>query len=322
MVISVALAMAAAALAAAAGGTWWAPGSGSVDRRSVVVRAVVGAVIGLGAGLLAVRAIGAMTPWRAPPRLSIILLAVALGVLVAVGTVSRRPPLELPPVAETVVSTTMHDDAATTDERQAASTTSVAGQSTMTGSSVIATSTVATSISTTTADDDGLPWAAVLGALLVAAALVLLVGRRRRAGDDALAPRGAALPAPTVEAAPVEPTELRSLEPLLHDPDPRIGVCAAYAVLLDALAEVGLARLRFEAPGEHLDRCLAELPVDPAPLRTVLRLFILARYSTYEVDDSARRRAIEALRAAEAELGDHGVTTVQTAGRRAWTTRR
>ena len=67
------------------------------------------------------------------------------------------------------------------------------------------------------------------------------------------------------------------------DDDPRTAIIAAYARLLDGLAEVGCARLPYEAPEEHLHRSLVALGVSPEPMSVVVDKFLVARFSTHPV---------------------------------------
>lgn len=100
----------------------------------------------------------------------------------------------------------------------------------------------------------------------------------------------------TVDDQAAEAAIEESIETLLGHPDPRLGIRAAYAVLLDALSEAGFARRSFEAPEEHLERCLHGLQIEPGPLRELLRLFAIARYSTHEITERERSEALDALR--------------------------
>ncbi|MGH9138378.1 MAG: DUF4129 domain-containing protein [Acidimicrobiales bacterium] len=102
-----------------------------------------------------------------------------------------------------------------------------------------------------------------------------------------------------VDAAAVDAAIEESIETLLGHPDPRLAIRAAYAVLLDALAEAGFGRRSFEAPEEHLTRCLNGLAIEAVPMRTLLRLFAIARFSTHVVTEDDRAEALTALRASQ-----------------------
>lgn len=144
----------------------------------------------------------------------------------------------------------------------------------------------------------------IVAGLAVAAFMIVTLLRRR---DRRLEPPPATQPlpppdAPAVDTEAVDAALESSIETLLGHPDPRLAIRAAYAVLLDALAEAGFGRLAFEAPEEHLTRCLQGLAVEPAPLRELLRLFAVARFSTHEVTETERNAALAALRASQDEL--------------------
>lgn len=162
------------------------------------------------------------------------------------------------------------------------------------------------------ADDDGggigkavlyvlLAVLAVGAIAAVAWAVVKLLGRDRRARPGTSA---TTTPddADTIDEEAAEAAIGDSIETLLGHPDPRLGIRAAYAVLLDALAEAGFARRSFEAPEEHLERCLSGLRIEPRPMRELLRLFALARYSTHDITERERGQALDALRQSQALL--------------------
>ena len=90
---------------------------------------------------------------------------------------------------------------------------------------------------------------------------------------------------------------------MLEDPDPREAICAAYGRLLDGFADAGLPRRAEEAPEEHVRRCLAAAHMDPRPVRELLDLFALARFSSHPVDESHRLAAVRAMRASLASAG-------------------
>jgi hypothetical protein len=120
-------------------------------------------------------------------------------------------------------------------------------------------------------------------------------------------------PEPPAAGSPAEPAAAidldaaiesieASLEASLEHPDPRTAIINAYALLLDGLAAAGLPRQSYEAPGEHLARCLAALDVRPEPMRDLVTVFALARFSTHPVGEAHRATAVAALRAALADL--------------------
>ncbi len=93
-----------------------------------------------------------------------------------------------------------------------------------------------------------------------------------------------------------------SLEHLLAGGDDREAILAAYATLLQRLTAAGSPRRPDEAPGEYLTRVLQRLDVRPAPLSDLTALFAEARFSDHPMGAEHRRRAIEALAAARADL--------------------
>lgn len=163
-------------------------------------------------------------------------------------------------------------------------------------------------------DDDGGAWLPsalltllIVAGIAVAGGLLLQAGRawRRRGGGTVDDPEPDPLPppeAPDIDTRAVDAALASSIETLLGHPDPRVAIRAAYAVLLDALADAGFARLPYEAPEEHLTRCLHGLSVQPEPMRHLLRLFAVARFSTHEVGEADRADALDALRVSQQEL--------------------
>lgn len=104
-----------------------------------------------------------------------------------------------------------------------------------------------------------------------------------------------------------------SLDAMLDDVDPRQAICAAYGRLLDGFAAAGLPRRAEEAPEEHVRRCLATAAMDPRPVRELLELFALARFSSHPVDEQHRVAAVRAMRAALASAGSAGREPVAAA---------
>lgn len=93
-----------------------------------------------------------------------------------------------------------------------------------------------------------------------------------------------------------------TIDAMLADPDPGTAIRGAYARLLEALAGTGARRLEHEGPVEHLHRILALLDVRPEPLRELIDLFQVARFSTHPLRALHRDRALRALRAVAADL--------------------
>jgi hypothetical protein len=104
---------------------------------------------------------------------------------------------------------------------------------------------------------------------------------------------------------------------MLEDPDPKTAIRGAYARLLMGLETHGGGRLDHEGPMEHLTRVLNTLRVPPAPLRELIHLFELARFSPRVLTVAHRDRAIEALGLlAEALREGRASGSVPTGGRR------
>ena len=93
-----------------------------------------------------------------------------------------------------------------------------------------------------------------------------------------------------------------TIRAMLADPDPNTAIRGAYARLLQGLDERGRGRLEHEGPTEHLQRVLTSLRVRPAPLRELIELFELARFSPHPLGRTHRDRALTALRAVAGDL--------------------
>jgi hypothetical protein len=93
-----------------------------------------------------------------------------------------------------------------------------------------------------------------------------------------------------------------TIRAMLADPNPNTAIRGAYARLLQGLEERGRGRLEHEGPVEHLHRVLTTLRVRPAPLRELIELFELARFSPRVLTVLHRDRALLALRAVAADL--------------------
>ena len=106
------------------------------------------------------------------------------------------------------------------------------------------------------------------------------------------------------EPIPTPPLDLgvtmeQTMDAMLDDPDPRRSICVAYGILLDGLAKQGLPRRPEEGPEEHVERCLTSASLQPEPVRELLGLFALARFSTHTITEDHRRAAVRALRASQ-----------------------
>lgn len=143
--------------------------------------------------------------------------------------------------------------------------------------------------------------AAVLALLLAAAA----VWRWYRSTAVALLPES---DEDTLESerAAMRGVVMGSIDAMLADPDPRTAIIGAYARLLEHLAASGAGRHEQEAPLEHLRRVLTTLRVRPDPLRELIDLFELARFSTHPLDGTHRDRALAALEDVAGDLAPVG----------------
>jgi hypothetical protein len=126
--------------------------------------------------------------------------------------------------------------------------------------------------------------AAMGGGLLLVAAMVLA---RRRDGaadeeEESVEEDLSAVVSDTID-------DLRS------EGDPRRAVIAAYARMERVLAQHGQPRHVSEAPFEYLARVLLKLRVRAAAVRELTELFEHAKFSTHEIDDPMKERAIAAL---------------------------
>jgi hypothetical protein len=128
-------------------------------------------------------------------------------------------------------------------------------------------------------------FAAVVGAGLVLLAVVLL--RRRREEPEEEMPE-------TVEQ---ELTTVVSdaIDDLRREADSRKAVIAAYARMERVLGQHGQPRQPSEAPFEYLARILLRLRVRPGAVRDLTELFERAKFSTHDIDQPMKERAIAAL---------------------------
>jgi hypothetical protein len=134
--------------------------------------------------------------------------------------------------------------------------------------------------------------AGVVGLLTLGGALIYLRGRRSPL---------ARLPRESLEqslAAALETT----IEDLRSERDPRRAVIGAYAQMERSLAAHGRGRDPAEAPLEYLARVLRGLDVRESAVRTLTRLFELAKFSDHEIDAAMKDDAIGALVAIRDDL--------------------
>jgi uncharacterized protein DUF4129 len=86
-----------------------------------------------------------------------------------------------------------------------------------------------------------------------------------------------------------------SLRDAREERDPRRAVIAAYATMERELAQHGLPRDEAEAPLEYMHRLFGELDVGQDAIRTLTRLFEIARFSHHQIAPAAKAQAILAL---------------------------
>jgi hypothetical protein len=86
-----------------------------------------------------------------------------------------------------------------------------------------------------------------------------------------------------------------AIDDLRNEPDARRAVIAAYARMEGVLARRGHARDPAETPFEYLSRILLSLRVREGAVRELTDLFERAKFSTHEIDDDMKERAISAL---------------------------
>jgi hypothetical protein len=129
-------------------------------------------------------------------------------------------------------------------------------------------------------------FAAVVGGGLVLLAVVLL---RRRREDE--------LEDEEPESVEEELTAVVSdaIDDLRGEADPRRAVIAAYARMERVLGQHGQPRHPSEAPFEYLGRVLLRLRVRPAAVQDLTELFERAKFSTHDIDQPMKERAITAL---------------------------
>ena len=105
-----------------------------------------------------------------------------------------------------------------------------------------------------------------------------------------------------------------TIDAMLADPDPRTAIIGAYARLLDDFDAAGIGRLEHEAPMEHVQRALERVRVRPEPLRQLIMLFEIARFSSHRLAHEHREQALDALHAAAGDIAEAGdITAAQTA---------
>jgi hypothetical protein len=127
--------------------------------------------------------------------------------------------------------------------------------------------------------------AAVLAAgLVVGAGLLLRAPRASRAVDEEESVE--------VELAAVVTD---TIDDLRREKDARRAVIAAYARMEHVLARHGQPRRPSEAPFEYLARVLLDLRIRAGAVRDLTELFERAKFSTHEIDQQMKERAIAGL---------------------------
>jgi hypothetical protein len=86
-----------------------------------------------------------------------------------------------------------------------------------------------------------------------------------------------------------------AIDDLRQEPDPRRAVIAAYARMEGVLARHGQARDPAETPFEYVSRILLGLRVRGGAVRELTELFECAKFSTHEIDEAMKERAISSL---------------------------
>jgi hypothetical protein len=115
-----------------------------------------------------------------------------------------------------------------------------------------------------------------------------------------------------LEQAALHDAMVETIDAMLADPEPRTAIIGAYARLLHSLADAGIGRHEHEAPLEHLRRALTRARVRPAPLRELIALFEIARFSSHPLSAAHREQALAALHAAATDLAAARAKTVDT----------
>lgn len=158
------------------------------------------------------------------------------------------------------------------------------------------------------AEPTRLPLLLLLGAvgMAVAGAVWWHTSRSRRARHDGSADDAGA------DAA--RGAVVGTIDAMLADPDPSTAIIGAYARLLEGLAACGTPRRDYEGPMEHLHRVLTVLRVRPEPLRRLIELFEVARFSTHALTSADRERALDALRDIAGDLAAGSAPLSTTAG--------
>jgi hypothetical protein len=130
-------------------------------------------------------------------------------------------------------------------------------------------------------------------------ALILAVAMAERL-DAWLHGRAAVARGAAIESAVVD-----SLEDLRAEADPRRAIVRAWRRFEQALVDVRAPRAPWQTPSELMRSTLARLPVPPAPLERLTRLFEAARFSDRPLGPDARDAACDCLEDVQAALAAH-----------------
>lgn len=152
---------------------------------------------------------------------------------------------------------------------------------------------------------------AVLVAVLVVAAVAYYVYRLVRFRRDR--PRETAFEVlPDVATSVVEDAE--SQFAALAEGRPRNAIVACWLRLEEAVAGAGLPRRPSETSAEFTARVLTGLAVDPDSVHELAHLYRVARFSTHDLGEADRDRAVSALRLTHEGLQRVGETPRQPTG--------
>jgi hypothetical protein len=141
----------------------------------------------------------------------------------------------------------------------------------------------------------------LLGLLVVGSALYYVRARSR--------PMPEPLVVPDEVRAELSTAISDAIDDLEREPDARRAVIAAYARMEGVLARRGHARKPAETPFEYLSRILLSLRVRSGAVRELTELFERAKFSTHEIDDAMKRRAISSLVSVRDDLRPAAVPT-------------
>lgn len=123
-------------------------------------------------------------------------------------------------------------------------------------------------------------------------------------------------PTPTDDIVSPHPHQrtIESLDQLIAkieaEPDPRLAVRQAYALIETGLGSNELRRAATETPNDYLRRVFGEIGGAARPLEELTMLFELARFSDRAIDEDMRARALDSLHAVRREyetLGAHPI---------------